>query len=86
MRNPWKVSTLALVVLLSVVIGRSAIHTASAEPQPHMQSALDSLNAALGDLEKATADKGGHRAKALSLTKQAVAQVKKGIEYDNKHK
>jgi len=85
MRNPWKVTTLVLVLLLTIVVGRNAIHTASAEPQPHMKAALESLETAMGELEKATADKGGHRAKAMKLTKQAIAETKKGVAFDNKH-
>ncbi|MBL9045286.1 MAG: hypothetical protein JNM83_27000 [Myxococcales bacterium] len=60
------------------------VSTAGAEPQPHMKSALNSLEGALGQLEKATADKGGHRVKAIDHVKQAIAEVKAGIAFDNK--
>ncbi len=53
---------------------------AGAPDQPHMQNALTALEGARTDLEKATADKGGHRAKALDLVKGAITEVKKGIE------
>jgi len=53
---------------------------AAAPDQPHMQAALDSLRNAQTNLEKATADKGGHRAKAMDLVKQAIDEVKLGIE------
>jgi hypothetical protein len=86
MRNPWKLTTLFLAIVLAVVVGRGAgVSTVAADPQPHMKAALDSLEAGLSDLEKATADKGGHRAKAISLTKQAIGETKKGISFDNKH-
>jgi hypothetical protein len=86
MRNPWKLTTLLLAVFLVVVIGRSAIHTAAAgEPQPNMKDAQASLESALASLEKATPDKGGHLKKAMAATKTAIAEVKKGIEFDNKH-
>ena len=84
MRNPWKVTTFLFAAALAVVIGKSAVNSASAEPQPHMKSALGSLEQALGSLTKASADKGGHRVKAMDLTKQAIAEVKEGIAFDNK--
>jgi len=71
----------ALVVLGAVgfVAGR-----ASAD-QPHMVSALEHLKMARTELEAADADKGGHRAKALTLVKDAIGHVEKGIEYDRHH-
>ncbi len=48
--------------------------------QPHMQNALSSLESAKDNLNRATADKGGHRAKALDYVKDAISEVKKGIE------
>ena len=48
--------------------------------QPHMQNALTALENAKDSLEKATTDKGGHRNKALDYVKDAIKEVKKGIE------
>jgi hypothetical protein len=48
--------------------------------QPHMQAALDALMSARNNLDKAAPDKGGHRAKAIDLVKQAIDKVQKGIE------
>ena len=48
--------------------------------QPNMQNALDALERAKDSLNRATADKGGHRAKALDYVKDAISEVKKGIE------
>lgn len=84
--NFWKLSTLALVVALGCVIGRGVINSASAEPQPHMKVALNQLEQAKASLVQATADKGGHRAKAIELTEEAISQVKAGIDYANTHK
>lgn len=53
---------------------------AAAPDQPHMQAALNGLENAKDSLNKATADKGGHRAKALDYVKDAIDEVKKGIE------
>ena len=74
-------TVLALVVVLATafVAGR-----ASAD-QPHMQAALEHLRAAKVELDAAEADKGGHRVKALALTKDAIVQVERGIEYDRHH-
>jgi hypothetical protein len=85
MRNPWKLTSFALAALLSVSIGSGAFNSASADQQPKMLSALDSLKSAQSSLEAATSDKGGHRVKAISLTKQAITEVEKGMKFDNKH-
>lgn len=53
---------------------------AAAPDQPHMQAALDALRSAQSNLDKATPDKGGHRAKAIDLVKSAIDEVKLGIE------
>ena len=53
--------------------------------QPHMQTALDYLHAAEKELEKAAADKGGHRTNAISLVKRAITEVDRGIAYDRHH-
>lgn len=54
--------------------------------QPHMEAALQSLEQARASLEKASADKGGHRVKAIKLVDDAIAQVKSGIEFARKNK
>jgi hypothetical protein len=48
--------------------------------QPHMEKALELLRQARSDLDKATADKGGHRVKAIGYVNQAIDEVKKGID------
>lgn len=74
-------TVLALVVVLATgfIAGR-----ASAD-QPHMQAALDHLRAAKTELDAAEPDKGGHRVKAIALTKDAIAEVERGIAYDRRH-
>ena len=49
--------------------------------QPNMQDALRALNAALKSLQKADANKGGHRARAMALVEQAILEVRAGIAY-----
>lgn len=53
---------------------------AGSPDQPHMQAALAALESAKNNLERATSGKGGHRGKALDLVRDAISQVKKGIE------
>jgi hypothetical protein len=53
--------------------------------EPHMAAALEHLRQAADELEKATRNKGGHRAKALDLTHQAISQVEQGVKYDEEH-
>jgi hypothetical protein len=85
MRNPWKLTSFALIALLATALGRDAlVGSVSADVQPKMHSALDHLRAAQTSLEHATHDKGGHRVKALALTKQAIDQVQAGIRFDNR--
>jgi hypothetical protein len=56
-----------------------------AADQPLMQSALSHLESAERDLERATADKGGHRVEALRLVRAAQKEVRQGIKYDRRH-
>lgn len=81
----WKAATLALLVLLGVIVGGSAIRSADAERQPHMEKALAALKMAKEQLQAATSDKGGHRVKAIELTTAAIDEVDKGIHFDDKH-
>ena len=47
--------------------------------QPNMEDALTHLKGAKESLEKANANKGGHRVAAIKLIDQAMDEVKKGI-------
>jgi len=58
---------------------------AFAEKQPHMRAAHEALKKAREALEKASPDKGGHRVKAIELVEAALAEVKAGMEFDDKH-
>ena len=42
---------------------------------------MNALENAKDSLEKATNDKGGHRVKALGFVKDAIDEVKKGIDF-----
>lgn len=62
-----------------------ALSTSVFAAQPNMEAALASLQQARESLQKATADKGGHRAKAMKAIDEAIAQVKAGIEFAKKN-
>lgn len=49
--------------------------------QPHMRAALNALRTARNELQIASTNKGGHRAKAMDLIDKAIVEVRKGIEY-----
>lgn len=83
-RNGWKFSTFVLAGALSVMAIGQFMPEAGAE-QPHMKAALELLEKAQNQLEKATADKGGHRQKAMDHVKAAMAEVKQGIAFDKSH-
>ena len=55
--------------------------TEVAAAQPNMQDALRALNAALNSLQRAEPNKGGHRARAMTLIEQAIREVRAGIAY-----
>jgi hypothetical protein len=57
-----------------------ATYSAAAPDQPHMTAALAALESARNNLDHATSDKGGHRARALDIIKDAIDEVNKGIE------
>ena len=74
-------TTILPASLLAIVLpGR-----AKAADQPHMQVAMESLRAAKHELEQASADKGGHRARAIKHVQQAMEETEKGMHYDRRH-
>lgn len=75
---------LSLLLILLLVIGYSA-GCATASGQPHMQAAIDHLQAAKDELNRATADKGGHRERAITIIDEAIDQVQSGIEFARTH-
>lgn len=81
MRNPWKLTSLALAGALAA---STLVPDVTADPQPRMRAALDSLREAQRSLQAADHDKGGHRAKALNLTKAAIDEVQAGMRFDNR--
>lgn len=76
----------ALVSVLGIILSISMfVMPARAVDQPRMQAAKSDLENALKFLQKATADKGGHREQAIDLVTRAITAVNNGIEYDRTH-
>ena len=71
---------LAVVVLLGIVAIAGAV-----PDQPNMQAARANLITARNELQRAAADKGGHRVNAIGLVNSAIAEVNLGIDYDRRH-
>lgn len=72
-------------ILLTIVLVVGFIAGQLSAAQPHMKAALKQLRAAKSSLHKATADKGGHRERALDLVDRAIDEVERGIAYDRRH-
>jgi hypothetical protein len=83
-----KVSRRSVLASLSLA-GTAAVVAGTAAParaaQPHMEAALDLLKDAQKELDKATPDKGGYRAKAIRNVRDAIYQVEKGIDWARRH-
>ena len=63
----------------------AAISLSSIAAQPHMEAALGHLEQALAQLKQASSDKGGNRADAIRAVEKAIAEVRRGVEYDRSH-
>lgn len=73
------------VSMLAVFLAACVHPRPAVADQPQMKAAHASLKDAERHLEKATTDKGGHRAKALELVREAIQEVNRGIVYDRRH-
>ena len=62
----------------------AAIRSADAY-QGNMERALGLLHQALESLQESKANKGGHRARAMELVRQAVAETQAGVEFADDH-
>jgi hypothetical protein len=74
-----------LLALTSSTLSVRSLHAQTDDKQPHMETALDHLQQAEFQLQKAQHDKGGHRAKALLLVQRAKAEVQAGMKFDETH-
>jgi hypothetical protein len=68
---------LGFAAVAAVAVAAFAAGTFAA--QPHMDNALAALQTARSELQVAEANKGGHRANAIRLVDQAMAEVRAGI-------
>ena len=71
------------ILLTGVTIGAIAGACVAMAAQPNIQAALGSLQAARAELVKATANKGGHRERAIGFVDSAIAETRAGIAYAN---
>jgi hypothetical protein len=70
----------------TAAIGLLGASVRSAEAyQGNMERALGSLHQALESLRESTANKGGHRARAMELVRQAIAETQAGVEFADDH-
>jgi hypothetical protein len=74
-----------VALLLTVTVSVGFLVGRASAAQPQMQAALTNLRQARTNLDRATADKGGHRERALRLVNEAIDEVEKGISYDRRH-
>jgi len=72
-------------IMLGIILTITTFALPARVDQPHMTAALGDLKSARSFLNKATPDKGGHRAKAIDLTVNAMTAIKEGIEWDRTH-
>ena len=75
----------ARTILAAIVLLGTAAIAGAIPDQPNMQAARGNLMTAKSELQRATADKGGHRAKAIGLVNSAIAEVNAGIAFDRRH-
>jgi anti-sigma-K factor RskA len=78
-------AVLAAGAVALTALGAAGGFTAAQADQPHMQTALADLQSAKAELTVAVADKGGHRANAIRLTNQAIAETEAGIGFARTH-
>lgn len=76
-----KLTTTILLLVLSI----SVVALPVPPDQPFMRAAYENLKDAKNSLQKATADKGGHRQRAIDLTNAAMTSVSNGIAYDQQN-
>ncbi|MFL6335199.1 MAG: hypothetical protein ACJ754_17950 [Pyrinomonadaceae bacterium] len=73
------------ILCTAALLFAAAAAQAFAPDQPRMQAARADLQAARAQLHNATADKGGHRKRAVEQIDAALAEVAAGIRFDRNH-
>lgn len=74
----------SILGLVAVVLAMAATVLAAPD-QPRMQQARESLLAAKASLQRADANKGGHRVRAIEYINSAIVEVNRGIAFDRRH-
>ncbi|HKX10621.1 MAG TPA: hypothetical protein VJN67_20645 [Stellaceae bacterium] len=71
-----------LIAAAAIVAPAAALVSQSAAAyEPNMENALHALEDAHTWLERASPNKGGHRARAIAMVEQAINEVRAGIAY-----
>ncbi len=68
------------IVSISLLLLLALAPISALADQPHMKAALEHLQAARAELQKAAADKGGHRMRAMELVDKAIVETARGEE------
>jgi len=71
--------------VLGIVVSVCTLATIALADQPYMRAARTDLQQARAQLQRATANKGGHRVKAIEHVNSAIGLVNQGIAYDRRH-
>jgi hypothetical protein len=71
----------AIIGAVAAAAATTAIAGTAEARQPNMEAALASLRSARDSLERAQANKGGHRRRAIDLINQAISEVRQGIQH-----
>ncbi len=89
--NTYKAFVAASALFAFVLVAAGPSVPVQAAPQPTIQTerhdhpnivhAIDAMNAAIKDMNKAPDDFGGNKAAAINDTKQAVHSLKKALYY-----
>jgi len=72
-------------LLMVFVLATGFIAGRMSADQPHMTAAIDHLRQARHSLERADADKGGHRDRAIEMTDRAIHETEEGMRYFEHH-
>jgi hypothetical protein len=81
MRGHMKLRSILTMLFLTAVLVTGFVAGRAHAAQPHMNSAVRHLRSAHSELEAATADKGGHREKAMHIIDRAISETEEGISY-----
>jgi len=70
---------------LAFLTATAFVLSGSALAERHLQAALQNLQAAKAQLEKASGGKGGERLAAIRAIDKAIAEIRSGKAYDKAH-